>query len=449
MERGAAVASNGAIIKEIIEESLAAETGIEKGDRLVAINGIEINDFIDYRYMIADEYLEVDIIKANDEEWVIEIEKDYDEDLGIVFDDNAFGNIRQCSNHCIFCFVDQMPLGMRDTLYVKDDDYRHSFLQGNFITLTNLSEKEIQRIIKMHLSPLFISVHTTNPELRVQMQGNKNAGRVMDIMRAFSNAGLEMHTQVVLCPGINDGPELKRTIEDISSLRPQVSSMAVVPVGITRHREGLYKLRTYTYEEANDVIKIVKSYQDKFIKENDSHFVYAADEFYLMGDVTFPSTEIYDDFSQTENGVGLARLFLDSFNLEAKNLPEELTQKRKLTLATGVSGAKVLNQVVDRLNKIKNLEVGIQVIRNYYFGETVTVSGLVTGGDLVNQLSGKEIGDALLIPSVMLKRDDSIFLDDIKVNELSQRLGVKILIVALDLGAKDFIKKVTGGDNNG
>ncbi len=416
----------GLTIFAIEQNSIAEELGLEPGDRLLTINGQPVRDIVDYRFLCAAEELLARVVTSRGEEWELEIEKDYEENLGLDFGEYSFGPTRRCHNRCLFCFVDQMAPAMRETLYIKDDDYRLSFWQGNFVSLTNVKDEELQRIILQKLSPLYISVHTTNPELRTRMLNNRHAGKIMDQLRQLVEGGIEMHTQVVLCPGINDGKELARTIQDLASLWPRVHSMAVVPVGVTKYREGLFSLRPFTQEEAWKVIETIEGYQHKFLGQWDYPFVFAADEFYLMAGKPIPPAENYADFPQTENGIGLARLFLDEWEIVEQDLPENLVQPRTVTLVTGQSGSRILKPVAERINQIGGLTVHLEVVPNTFFGETVTVTGLLTGQDIIKALQGKEIGDVLLLPSVMLREGEDVFLDDMTLSQVSERLQVPV-----------------------
>ncbi|MDO7786492.1 DUF512 domain-containing protein [Desulforamulus aquiferis] len=430
---------NGLIISEVEAGSIADELGLKPGDKLVYINREPVRDVLDYRFLCANEELVATIITQRGEEWELEIEKDYDEDLGLDFGENSFGPTRRCHNRCLFCFVDQMAPSMRETLYIKDDDYRLSFWQGNFVSLTNVGEKELQRIIDQKFSPLYISVHTTNPQLRCRMLNNRHAGKIIEQLERLTQADIEMHTQVVLCPEINDGDELKRTIDDLSRLWPQVCSLAVVPVGITRYREGLYPLRPFNREEAGQVIDLIEAYQQQFLADREYPFVYASDEFYLIANRPIPPYERYGDFPQTENGVGLVRLFLEEWEAVEQELPDNISPPRVITLTTGVSGAVVLNPVVKRLNKINGLEVKLEAVENSFFGKTVTVTGLVTGGDIIHALDGKELGSKLVLPSVMLRDGEDIFLDDMTVDQLSVKLGIPISVAE---GPEDLVREI-------
>ncbi|ABO49693.1 protein of unknown function DUF512 [Desulforamulus reducens MI-1] len=435
--------NNGLYITDVENGSIAEEIGIQPGDRLVAINKEPIRDVLDYRFLCANEEVLAKIVTASGEEWEIEIEKDYEDDLGLDFGEHSFGPIRRCHNRCLFCFVDQMAPSMRESLYIKDDDYRLSFWQGNFVSLTNVKDEELKRIIDQKLGPLYISVHTTNSELRCRMLNNRHAGKILEQLKMLAEAGIEMQTQVVLCPGINDGEELKRTIRDLALLWPQVHSLAVVPVGVTKYREGLYSLRTFTETEAQGVIDLIEDYQNKFMSLWDYPFVYASDEFYVMAGKPIPPTENYGDFPQTENGIGLARLFLDEWAEVEEELPNEIDDHRRITLVTGTSGETFLRLVTDRLNLIKGLTVELRVVQNNFFGNTVTVTGLLTAGDIIGALKGKEIGDLLVLPTVMLRNGEEVFLDDLRVSDVSEQLGVSVTVAE---GPRDLVEIVLGLD---
>ncbi|MBU7005545.1 DUF512 domain-containing protein [Phosphitispora fastidiosa] len=423
--------------------SIADELGVERGDRLLTINGSRPGDLIDYRFLCADDYIQIEVMKKNGEVWACDIEKDFDEDLGIGFVRDTFDGIRNCANRCIFCFVDQMPPGMRETLYVKDDDFRLSFLHGNFITLTNLTAKDMERIVSMRLSPLYISVHTTNPELRKQMLGSPKAVKIMQQMSTLAEAGIEMHAQIVLCPGINDGPELDRTIGDLGSLYPGIKSVAIVPVGLTRFRRGLADLRKFTRKEAGYLIEHLQRLREGFLGRYGDPLIYPADEFFVLAGQGFPPAEYYRDFPQLENGVGLVRLFYDSFEGCQGLLPEELAQNKSIAIVTGASGGYVLEPVVNRLNRVRNLHVKTICAVNAYFGEDVTAAGLLTGQDIIDALKREETRfDLILLPSVTCKKDEPVFLDGKTPDALEQELGIKVQIVDTDQGAEHLIKMI-------
>lgn len=437
------------IIESIKQGSIADELGLEPGDELLTINGEKPRDLIDYRFMCADDQLEIEVQKKNDEVWSCEIEKEYDEDLGLGFTSDTFGGIHNCANKCLFCFVDQMPANLRDSLYVKDDDYRMSFLHGNFVTLTNLTEKDLNRIITMRLSPLYISVHSTNPELRVKMLGNKKAGKIMEQLKTLANNGIEMHTQIVLCPEVNDGHELERSISDLAGLWPQVKSVAVVPVGLTGYRNDLFELRKFTAPEASHLINMVQEFQKEFIRKYEIPLVYLADEFYVMAQKDFPNDELYGEYPQLENGVGLVRLFYDSFAGMKSLLPESVEKHVNIALVTGVSGEYVLRPVVERLKSIKNLHVELVAVENEFFGGHVSVAGLLTGQDVINCLLKKGSFDLILLPSVMCKRDGPVFLDGKTPEDIEKAVGVPVEIVNLDDSAKHLINIIAGTEQGG
>jgi len=421
-------------------ESIAAELGLEPGDWIISINGEPLQDLIDFRFWESEEKLSIDVKKAGGEAWILDVEKDYDQCLGIEFGRGSFGRTRSCSNKCVFCFVDQMPAGMRKTLYVRDDDYRLSFWSGNFITLTNLKDSELRRIVRQRLGPVYISVHTTNPGLRREMLGSRKAGLIMEQLGYLAEAGIEMHTQVVLCPGLNSGVELERTAADLAGLWPAVSSLAVVPVGLTRYRQDLFQLRRVTSDEARDLVRWVSARQEEHMRDFDDPFIFASDEFYLLAGEPAPPVNRYGSFPQVENGVGLTRLFLDEWAKVQESLPEEVAAK-KVTLLTGTLGKKVLSPVVERLNKIKGLSVSLQAIENYFFGQQVTVAGLVTGKDILRQVAPGAAGDLLVLPAVMLKKENMVFLDDIGLAELASRLKVSIAAVE---GPRQLVDVVAG-----
>lgn len=419
-------------ISGVIPGSIGAELGVEKGDFLISINGIVPQDLIDYRYLSADEYIDVEIEKPDRQRIVLEIEKDADEDLGLVFTQDTFDGMKRCKNKCIFCFVDQMPPNLRDSLYIKDDDYRLSLLYGNFITLTNMKEADLQRIMEMHISPIYISVHSTEPEIRKRMLNNPQAGKLISIMTRLAEAGIEMHTQVVLCPGINDGEHLAETIATLQNFWPQVKSVAVVPVGITKYQKNPL-LRSYTPSEAKIIIRDVTWRQEEFKSKINSNFVFLADEFYLLAGEEIPSYDHYEGFPQIENGVGLVRYFWHDFQKAAPKLPQALKNKKKFFIVTGISGGPVLEPIIQRLNEIKNLEVNLIKISNDFFGRTVTVTGLLTGHDLILGLEEwrkeEEEVPEIFISSTMLKYGADVFLDNTKISQVAARLNCKINVL--------------------
>jgi len=416
------------IIEEVVSGGIADQLGVEPGDRLKSINGELVGDILDYRFLTCAEIISVLLKKESGEEWILDIEKDYEEDLGICFKQEGLGRIKRCQNNCIFCFLAQMPKGMRKTLYFNDDDYRLSFLHGNFITLTNLSKRDLERIVKLRLFPLYISVHTTNASLRNKMLNNPRSGKIMEQLAILAQGGIGMHTQAVVCPGINDGPELQKTINDLYSLWPAVNSLAVVPAGLTRYREGLFPLKGFTREKARDVLALVEESQKWCLKQGGYPFVFAGDEFYLAAGREFPGALRYGGFPQTENGVGIARLFMDEWAKISKKLPEEPPAPISATIVTGVAGRKLLIPVIDRLNRVKRLKVDLRVIENSFFGEKVTVAGLLTPDDVYRTLKDTELGDVVVIPSIMLKKDEPVFLDGSRLKDLAEKLKANVVL---------------------
>ncbi|HHW49749.1 MAG TPA: DUF512 domain-containing protein, partial [Clostridiaceae bacterium] len=399
-------------------DSIAEDAGIEPGDKLLSINGQKIKDIFDYRFLTTEEKLVLCIEKRDGEIWEVEIEKEQYEDLGIEFENPMIDDATSCTNKCIFCFIDQLPKGMRKTLYFKDDDARLSFLTGNYVTLTNIDNSQIDRIIRYKMSPVNVSVHTTNPGLRVFMLNNRFAGDVLDKIKKLTDGGIIVNCQIVLCKGINDGDELDRTIADLGSLYPGVRSVSVVPVGITKYRDGLYKLEPFDKESSNIVINQIADWQKDFLKKYGTRLVYAADEFYIMAGLELPKYEEYEDFPQLENGVGLIALFRQEFyeHLENLNVKVPENYRRNVSIATGVLGYRYIKKMAEDLEKrIENLKINVYEIKNSFFGENVTVTGLLTGADIVSQLSGKELGDVLLISRSTLKAGEDLLLDDYTV----------------------------------
>lgn len=416
-------------IIKVESKSIAEELGIQVGDILLDINGKKVNDVFDYRYLINDDYIEVTIQKTNGEQWVLEIDKDFDEDLGIVFENGLMDTAKSCSNKCIFCFIDQMPPNMRNTLYFKDDDSRLSFLQGNYVTLTNMKQKDIDRIIYYHLSPINISVHTTDLELRKTMLKNKFADNLFNYIQQFAKAKIEMNCQVVLCKGINDKKQLDKTINDLSNYIPHIKSLSVVPVGLTKYRNNLYHLESFKKEDAFNVITQINLWQEKLKSKYNNRFVFAADEFYLMANINVPNIEVYEDFPQIENGVGMMSLM--EYELKqalAKAKSDNI--KRKLSIATGEAAYNYICKLSNMIEcKFVNTQINVYKIINNFFGGGVTVTGLLTGQDLLEQLKQKDLGNYLLLSKSILKADDTILLDDIKVSDIESKLNIKIRIV--------------------
>ena len=416
-------------VKEVEEGSIAWELGVEPGDVLLQINKHIIEDVFDYHYYVNDEELLVLIRKPDGEEWELEIEKDYEEDLGITFESGLMDEYRSCRNKCMFCFIDQMPPGMRETLYFKDDDSRLSFLQGNYITLTNMSDHDVERIVQYHLEPINVSIHTTNPELRCKMLHNRFAGEALKKIQTLYEGGITMNGQIVLCKGINDGEELERSIRDMVKWMPNLQSVSVVPVGMTKYREGLYPLEPFQKEDARKVLGIIHKWQDKLYQEYGTHFIHAGDEWYLLAEVDVPEEERYDGYLQLENGVGMMRLLLNEFEEGFQKLEGD-AKERHASLATGKLAYPFIKQMAERLTeKYPNLDMQVYCIRNDFFGESITVAGLITGQDLKAQLTGQKLGDRLLLPIAMLRNEEDVFLDDMTISQLSEALQVRIDVV--------------------
>lgn len=410
--------------------SIAEEMDIEAGDELISINGQEIEDIFDYQYLIKDEEITVLIRKADGEEWELDIEKDYDEDLGVEFENVFMDDYKSCHNRCIFCFIDQMPKGMRKTLYFKDDDSRLSFLQGNYITLTNMSDTDIERIIRYHLEPINISVHTTDPNLRCKMLNNRFAGEALKKMDRLKEAGVEMNGQIVLCKGINDGIELNASIQKLTEYIPYMKSLSVVPVGLTKYREGLYPLKPFTKEDAKEVLSLIHSWQQYCMDHYDTHFVHAGDEWYLLAEETIPPEENYDGYLQLENGVGMMRLLENEFAEALKEAEDESKRQRKISIVTGKLAAPLLEELSSRfMQKFPHIVVQVIPIRNDFFGERITVSGLLTGQDLMAQLKDMDLGEKAFLPCNLLRSGEEVFLDDVTLEELKNALQVRIDIV--------------------
>lgn len=420
------------IIKSVEKGSPAYKAGIRDGDTLVSIDGNEIVDVLDYRFYQDNERLTVEYIDSAGKTKTAKIKKDEYEELGLDFETYLMDNKHSCRNKCVFCFIDQLPKGLRESLYFKDDDSRLSFLFGNYITLTNITEHEVERIIKMHISPINISVHTTNPELRVKMMANKNAGRALEIIDRFNNAGIKLNCQLVLCPGYNDGEELERTLKDLSELE-NAECIAAVPVGLTAYREGLAKIDPFNKRTAGDVLRIIDKYGDICLKKYGQRRIYGADEFYLLAEREIPEADYYGDFLQLENGVGLWSL-LRSEALEALDSLEEIPKsKRSISLASGEAAYPLIKMIADKCKeKNPSLNPRVFAIKNNFFGGKINVSGLVTATDIEEQLKGEDLGEELLIPSVMLRAEGDMFLDSVTVDELSERLGIKITPVNND-----------------
>ena len=433
------------VITNVIKDSIARELEIEPGDVLLSIDGQEIEDVFDYRYLLHSELITVLIRKQDGEEWELEIEKEEEEDLGLEFSSGLMGDYRSCSNHCMFCFIDQLPRGMRSTLYFKDDDSRLSFLQGNYITLTNMSDHDIDRMIRYHLEPINISFHTFNPALRCRMLHNRFAGDIFRKVDRLFEAGIEMNGQIVLCRGINDGDELDASLKAMERYVPCLKSLSVVPVGLTRYREGLYPLEPFTPDDARRVLAQIHAAQQYYYEKYGYHLVHAGDEWYILAGEPLPEADTYDGYLQIENGVGMVRSLLDEVDECLAGLEEERAHAsrrkrggeqpekqppRHVSIACGQLAAPFLRQITEKVKRLyPHLSCRVYAIRNDFFGERITVSGLLTGQDLKAQLAEKDLGDCLLLTCSMLRSGEEVFLDDVTVSELSESLSVPIRVV--------------------
>ena len=429
----------GHTIKSVDPGSIADELGLEPGDRLLSIDGHELEDIFDYEYYIENESIMVVIAKKNGEEWELDIENDY-QDLGLTFENGLMSDYKSCHNKCVFCFIDQMPKGMRETLYFKDDDSRLSFLQGNYVTLTNMKDKDIERIIKFKLAPINISVQTTNPELRCKMLHNRFAGEALKKIDRLYEAGTPMNGQVVMCKNLNDGDELDRTIRDLTKYIPCMESVSVVPVGLSKYRDGLYPLEPITAEDAAKTIDIIEKWQKKVYAEHGIHFIHASDEFYILAGRELPEEERYDGYIQLENGVGMIRLLTTEVH-EALDELEGDEEEEELSIATGKLAAVYLAGFLEEIKKkFPNRKVHLYPIRNDFFGEMITVAGLITGRDLIAQLKDKLLGSRLLLPECMFRSGEEVFLDDITRQEVENALQVPVNIVKSS--GQDFVNAV-------
>ena len=440
--------NNRHLIKSVTPGSIAEEMEIEAGDYLLEVNGTTIVDIFDYQLLCIDEFIDVVIEKSNGEQWELEIEKDENEELGLEFENGLMDEYRSCCNKCMFCFIDQMPPGMRETLYFKDDDSRLSFLQGNYITLTNMNENDVDRIIRYNLSPINISVHTTNPKLRCKMLNNRFAGDKLKYIDRLNSADVEMNGQVVLCKNVNDKEELERTISDLEKYIPNMRSVSIVPSGLTKFRDGLYPLELFEKEDACAVIDTIEKWQKHFYEKYGIHFIHASDEWYILAEREMPEEERYDGYLQLENGVGMIRSFIEEVNHDLDSIEGD---DRVINVSTisGVLAYDTIKSSCDKINKkFPNVNVHVYKIINDYFGHSITVTGLLTGQDICSQLSGKELGDNLLLPTNTLKADENIFLDDMTLEEFEKNLQINTIIVKSS--GMDFVKTIINEneDNN-
>lgn len=434
------------IVKTVLPGSIAEELEIEPGDKILAIDNTEIEDIFDYQFLIQDTYIEVLVEKPDGEQWVLEVDKEFDEDLGIEFENGLMDEYRHCHNKCVFCFIDQMPPGMRKSLYFKDDDSRLSFLQGNYVTLTNMSEHDIDRICRYRLSPINISFQTMNPELRCKMLNNRFAGEALKKVDKLFEADIHMNGQIVLCKGLNDGKELEFSIEQLMKYIPNLESVSVVPVGLSKFREGLYPLEPFNKEEAAEVIDTIERYQKECFEKYGIHFIHASDEWYILAGREVPEEERYDGYLQLENGVGMVRLLINEFEdamsqrKEKDGFPCDAISG-ELSMATGVLAYPYIQKMADRMMEAyPKLRIHVYPIINHFFGENITVSGLITGKDLIEQLKGKELGSTLLLPENMLRCGEGLFLDDVRVEEAQGTLQVPLNIVKSS--GYDFVETV-------
>lgn len=436
------------VIKAVQPDSIGEELGLEPGDILLSIDEQPIEDVLDYYYLMDNEYITLQILTKDGETAECQVEKDEDEDLGLVFEEEFMGSYQHCHNHCIFCFIDQLPKGMRDTLYFKDDDSRLSFLNGNYITMTNMKEADFEKIVRYQMSPINVSVHTTDPELRVKMLRNPRAVEIMDRLRALAAAGITMNGQIVLCKGVNDGAALDRTIRELSELRPQMQSVSIVPVGLSRHREGLYPLEAFSAEDCAKVIDQVEAYQRQFVQEDGMHFIHASDEFYIQAGRELPEEERYDGYLQIENGVGMMRLFINEAEEAIEALNPAADYEGHVSLVTAPCAGGFIRQICQRLESLfPRLKVDVHVIINHFFGEQITVTGLLTGQDICTQLAGLDLGERLLLPENLLKADEDIFLDDMSLKELEKTLQIPISIVKSS--GSDFVHSILENTKQG
>lgn len=430
------------LIQDVETHSFAWKKGICAGDTLLNINGHEILDFLDYQFYLSESKLRLTVKSRSGQLRLLTIHKEESADIGLTFQDFLMDRQKRCKNKCVFCFIDQLPKGMRETLYFKDDDSRLSFLFGNYITMTNLTERDVERIIEMHISPVNISVHTTNPELRVKMMGNPHAGESLAILNRLAKAGITINTQLVLCPGINDGNELERTLRDLAQLYPAVQMVAAVPLGVTRFREGLAALEQYTPETAEQTLQIIEGFAASFHQQHGVHFAWAADEFYLKAGRPLPDASYYEDFAQLENGVGMCSLLREEFQNALTLLPIK-EKKRTVTLATGTAAFPLIRELAAQLeDNVAGLSVQVVPIKNHFFGETITVAGLIVGQDLIAQLQNRVLGEEVLIPRSMLRSEGDLFLDGLSLAAVEQAIHVPVIPVT-DNG-EVLVKRILG-----
>lgn len=429
------------IIKEVKPGTIGEEIGFEAGDAILTIDGQTIEDVLDYYYYLERDFIEVEVETKDGEIVTVEIEKEEDEDLGLVFEEEFMGVYRHCHNKCIFCFIDQLPKGMRSSLYFKDDDARLSFLSGNYITMTNMSEEDLDKIIRYHMSPINVSVQATDPELRVRMLKNPKAVNLLPRLKKLKEGGIVMNAQIVLCKGFNDGEQLDRSILDLLQFRPELRSVGIVPVGLTKHRQGLEHLEKFTKEDAARVIDQVAPWQEKCLQETGSRFIHLSDEFYILAERDLPEEEYYEGYVQIENGVGMMRLFIDEADSVIRTLDPSEKRKGHLSMITGLSASRFIHEIAEKIEAIyPEVKIEVYDIVNHFFGEDITVTGLLTGQDILAQLKGKELGSGLLLPGNLLKADEDILLDDMPLENIAETLQIPVYVVKSS-GA-DFVRGI-------
>ncbi|MBE6717781.1 MAG: DUF512 domain-containing protein [Ruminococcaceae bacterium] len=429
-------------ICDVNNHSYSSRHGILPGDILISVNGNEINDVLDYRFYLTDRKLDL-LLSRNGTEYSVSIKKNEYDDIGLEFETYLMDSKKSCKNKCVFCFIDQLPKGLRDTLYFKDDDARLSFLMGNYVTLTGLKDSDVDRIIKMHMSPINVSVHTTNPDLRCKMMNNRFAGKSLDYLKRFAKNNITLNCQIVLCKGLNDGDELLNTMHDLASLYPSVNSVSIVPAGLTKYRDNLYPLEPFSPDESKKIIQKVQNFALLCKKEYGSSIFFCGDEMYLKAGMEIPSPDYYEDFSQIENGVGMIASMLDEFDYAFDELDEFPSLPRKVSVATGNAAYKFICSLTERLEeRFKGLEIKVYNIDNDFFGHNITVAGLVTGIDLINQLKDKSLGSTLYIPRTMLESEGKLFLDSMSIDEVSAKLNVKIETITND--GENFMRSLLG-----
>lgn len=434
-------------IKKVYENSIAEELEVEEGDVLLSINGREIVDIIDFIYLSHDEYIEVEIQKKSGEIWSLEIDKEYDEPIGIDFVNPIIDHAKRCSNNCVFCFIDQLPKGMRETLYFKDDDSRLSFLQGNFVTLTNLKEADIDRIIEYHISPINVSVHTTDPELRKKMLGNRFAGNIMDRLEKLTESGIVVNAQIVLCPGYNDGEALDETLNDLIQFYPSLNSVAVVPIGLSRHREGLIEMRPVDKKVAEETISIMDAFQNKVLASHETRFAFLADEFYIQAEHDFPEDESYEGYIQLEDGIGMVRKLVTEVDEVLSKVKEEPIEQQKVLVVTGTAASPYLKNICEKIaSRYPEVQIDVKTVVNEFFGNRITVVGLLTGTDIKAQLGPVGDYDRILLPESIFKSEDVVLLDDITIDDLTEYFNVPVLKVKVD--GEDLLKHILNGGSN-